>query len=410
MARVATCTPESPKPRSRFDIGDIFRAHGAEYRRSYPLGPEQAKAMRALTLCRTAALGGHLDVCDSCGHERPAYNSCRNRHCPKCQSLAQAKWLETRKERILPTRYFHVVFTMPQELRALAMRNPRELYGLLFQSSAATLKTLAADDKWLGAQLGFTSVLHTWTRKLGFHPHVHCVVTGGGLDPEGKRWVACRRDFLFPVNVMSQLFRGKFLDGLQRLYQQGRLDRTGCDQLSSDATFHQFKSELYGKKWVVYVKAPFGGAKHVYTYLSRYTHRVAISNSRLIEVTDDNVCFATKHGDKTTLTPLEFIRRFLRHVLPKGFVKIRHYGLLSSANATTKLEVARALLEERDVEPKRDEDSSEHSELPERGWRQRYKELTGLDLSQCPSCLHGTMVRHSLLSSLGRDLEFWNTS
>jgi len=409
VARSTTCTLDRPIQRSWLDIGEIFRTHGDEYRRTHTLTPEQSKAMRAIARCRTAALGGHLDVCTECGHQRPAYNSCRDRHCSKCQSLAQAKWLEERKERILPTPYFHVVFTLPQQLRALVRRNPGPLYSLLFHSSSATLTTLARDDKWLGAQLGFTSVLHTWTRKLDFHPHVHCIVTAGGLDFEGTSWVACRRNFLFPVNVMSQLFRGKFLDGMTRLYEDGKLDTTGCEPFASPGPFRRSINELYATKWVVYSKAPFGGAEQVYAYLSRYTHRVAISNSRLMDVTYDKVCFATKHGGQTTLAPLEFIRRFLLHVLPKGFVKIRHYGLLSSANATTKLEIARALLE-RDIDP--DATVSGHSRLPERGWRQRYEELTGVDLTQCPNCQNGTLVRRALPASLGptpaRDL--WDTS
>jgi hypothetical protein len=317
----------------------------------------------------------------------------------KCQSLAQAKWLEERKERILPTHYFHVVFTLPQELRELARRNPQELYSLLFKSTAQTLQTLAKDDKWLGAQLGFTSVLHTWSRTLHYHPHIHCIVTGGGLDSKGERWVACRRNFLFPVHVMSALFRGKFLDGLQRLYEQGALKGMGSEQLVDDDTFRKLKNDLYKKKWVVYVKPPFGGAEQVYTYLGRYTHRVAISNSRLIEVSDDKVCFATKHGEKTTLSPMEFIRRFLLHILPKGFVKIRHYGLLASANVKTKLELARRLLGGHD-QP-RDEPNKE---LVKPSWEQRYKELTGIDLSRCPRCKRGTMVRHPLppVSSVSR--------
>lgn len=366
--------------------------------------------MRAIALCRTAALGGHVDVCTECGHKRPAYNSCRDRHCPRCQSLAQAKWLEERQERILPTPYFHLVFTMPQELRAVVRRNPRELFSLLFASSAETLKTLAKDDKWLGAQLGFTSVLHTWTRKLDFHPHVHCIVTGGGLDAEGNKWVACRRNFLFPINVMSALFRGKFLDGLQRLYERGELDGTGCDQLANAESFARFKGELYTKKWLVYVKAPFGGAEQVYAYLGRYTHRVAISNSRIIEVTDDKVCFATKNGGKTTLSIMEFIRRFLQHVLPKGFVKIRHYGLLSSSNATTKLDIARTLLE-RNINKEHDEKDSSRGALEERDWRQRYEELTGHDLSLCPQCQRGTMERRPLdeYENVLND-DFWNSS
>lgn len=390
-----SCSLDDPNPRSNLDIGEIFRTHGEEYRRTHALTPEQRKVMGAIALCRTPALGGHLHVCTECGYQRPFYNSCRNRHCPKCQSLEQAKWLRERKKRILPTHHFHVVFTLPQELRALALQNPRELYGLLFDSSAQTLHTLARDEKWLGAQLGFTSVLHTWARNLHYHPHVHCIVTGGGLDAEGKRWLSCRRNFLFPVHAMSKLFRGKFLDGLERLRERGKLDYTGCEHLAEMGAFRQLKNELYQKKWVVYVKRPFGNAEKVYAYLGRYTHRVAISNSRLIEVTDDKVRFATKHGKTTTLQPKEFIRRFLLHVLPKGFVKIRHYGLLSSANATTKLEVARALLDG-DSEKPSDDGPVINTDLPREEWEQRCKELIGIDLSLCPRCQRPTMERRPL--------------
>lgn len=351
--------------------------------------------MRAIETCRTAALGGHVDVCAECDYRRPSYNSCRDRHCPKCQSLAQAKWLRDRKQSILPTHYFHVVFTLPNELRALTRRNPRQIYSLLFSSSAQTLQTLAKDEEWLGAQLGITSVLHTWTRKLLYHPHIHCIVTGGGLDFTEQNWVPCKKNYLFPVAVMSQLFRGKFLAGFTRLYENGEIDVTGCQELAEPEGLKRLKKQLYQKNWVVYAKRPFGGAEQAYRYLGRYTHRVAISNNRLLQVTSESICFATKHGKNTTLSPEEFIRRFLLHVLPKRFVKIRHYGLLASANATTKLEVARNLLQDPD-ELAKQQPVPVRSNQSDDDWRQLYKELTGEDLSLCPRCKRGQLSRRSL--------------
>jgi len=361
--------------------------------------------------CRTAALGGHADICDTCGYfEGASYNSCRNRHCPKCQSLAQAKWIEGRVKRILPTGYFHVVFTLPHSLCSLAMRNRREIFTLLIRTAAATLQDLAADRKRLGAQLGITTVLHTWTRDLRFHPHVHCIVTGGGLAPKRDRWVPLPRkgNYLFPAMVLSRLFRAKFLDGLATLWNERRLDLGGDSAcLAKPVAFYRFKDGLYrGDDWVVWAKRPFAGIEQVFQYLGRYTHRVGISNHRLISIADGAVRFSTKDGKAVTVTPEEFIRRFLLHVLPKGFVKIRHYGLMASANAKTKLEVARCLLEP-DPSP---QDTPDTKETPEQtapettpestathmDWRARLMALTGLDLSRCPKCKQGTMVRHSL--------------
>lgn len=351
--------------------------------------------MLAVERCRTDALGGHVDQCANCGYTAISYNSCRNRHCPKCQSLAQARWIEARLARILPTHYFHVVFTLPASLRPIALRAAEPLYNLLFASASATLLELGEDPKRLGAQLGFTAVLHTWTRTLELHPHLHCVVTGGGLSPEGDRWIAVKGEdrFLFPVKVLSRLFRGKFLAGLARLFESGELGCDPTDELER-SVFSALKERLYSHEWNVYAKRPFKGAKHVYQYLGRYTHRVGLSNHRLREITDETVTFATKGGREVTLSHDEFLDRFLLHVLPPGFVKIRHYGLMAASNATTKLEVARALLEAggaRSLEP-----------TPTGGdWCDLYERLTGTDLRECPRCA-GALVRFDLRSLEGR--------
>jgi hypothetical protein len=345
--------------------------------------------MRDLERCRTQALGGHVDFCESCGHTSISYNSCRNRHCPKCQSLAQTKWVEERKERILPTSYFHVVFTVPASIRPLALRAPRVIYDLLFDTASKTLLDLGWDPKFLGGQIGVTAVLHTWTRSLELHPHLHCIVTGGGLSAKGDRWVAARgRDqYLFPVNVLSSLFRGKFLAGLVRHFEAGELGLDPSDELEL-SVFEALKKQLYSQDWVVYAKPPFSGAEHVYGYLGRYTHRVGISNYRLREIADDTVTFATKNGKTDTLSHDEFMRRFLLHVLPARFVKIRHYGLMASSNAKTKLETARRLLLDAQGAPKPAAAIAE-------GWQDFYERLTGKDLRECPRC-RGPMQRYDL--------------
>ena len=255
----------SGQVRPRLEVADIFRLHGEVYRQKHALLPEQRHAMRAIEICRTDVLGGHLDVCDACGLVRPAYNSCRNRHCPKCQALAQALWIEKRMERVLPTHSFHVVFTLPHEIGPLALRNRRIIFDLLFSSASRTLVELGRDEQRLGALLGVTAVLHTWTQDLRFHPHTHCVVTGGGLATAGDRWISSRQKHLFPVRVMSALFRGKFLDGLARAYEQGKLDLNGaCGDLADRERFRRFKDELYRKPWVVYAKRPFAGPEQVF--------------------------------------------------------------------------------------------------------------------------------------------------
>lgn len=326
-----------PSGRPALRVTDIFRAHGAAFDAAHVLTPDQGKVLRALAACRTAALGGHLEVCDRCGFERPAYNSCRNRHCPGCQAAAQREWLEQRLVRVLPTHHFHVVFTLPLELRELALRNGAVVYDVLVRAAAEVLGTLA-DDR-LHAQLGITVVLHTWTRQMLFHPHVHCVVTGGGLTRDGATWVATPPNFLFPVAVMRKLFRGVVRRWLRKAFDDHKLAFDG-DALA----FARLLRSIHRKRWVVYAKRPFAGPKQVFAYLGRYTHRVAISDHRILAVSDDAVTFSTRDGGQVTVAPDEFIRRFLLHVLPSGFHKIRHFGLYAAANVHTRLEQARTKL------------------------------------------------------------------
>ena len=349
--------------------------------------------MRAIESCRTAALGGHLEVCDGCGFERPAYNSCRNRHCPKCQARAQAAWVDKHVARILPTHYFHVVFTLPEELRPLVHRNREQLFDLLFTAASKTLLQLG--QQRLSATLAITAVLHTWTREMAFHPHLHCIVSGGGLAADGT-WKATREDYLFPHLVLSRLFRGKLLAVLARLYERGALDLGGaCATLADPDVFRLLLDRLYGKDWVVYAKPPFAGAEQVYRYLGRYTHRIAISNARLEAFDEGGVRFRTKNGKTVTLSGEEFIRRFLLHVLPEGFHKIRHYGLLAAGNLKSRLELARRAL----AAPSPDEPTTEPPLADCREWMLR---MTGVDLAHCPRCGTGTMVARPLAQALSR--------
>jgi hypothetical protein len=377
MASAATSSPRRPS----LEVADVVRAHGEAFARSHALSPEQAAVLRDVARCRTAALGGHLDVCDACGYEAPSYNSCRNRHCPKCQGLAQAKWIAEREERILAVRHFHVVFTVPRELHGLARYRPEIVFDLLFASATTTLLELGRDERHLGAELGLTAVLHTWTRELLFHPHVHCIVTGGGLSLDGTRWVHSRNRYLFPVKLMGARFRGKFLDGLCRAYARG--DFAGFDAFVDPEAFDRLLQKLANKKWVVYSKRAFGGAEQVYRYLGRYTHRVGIANSRLVAVTDDAVTFRTKDGRTVTVTPHEFLRRFLLHVLPPRFTKIRHYGLLAPGNVNTKLERARSLL-------------PRPSTKPSPSGREILNDLEPDKLPLCPCCGIGTLQKRPL--------------
>lgn len=359
-------------------MADILRAHGETYRARHALTEAQGKAMWALVACRTAELGGHVDVCPDCGFQRPAYNSCRNRHCPKCQALAQLEWLEKRKARILPVHYFHVVFTLPHVLGLLGLRNQKLFYDLIFRAASQTLLALGRDPDRLGAQLGLTAVLHTWARNLQFHAHLHCIVTGGGLTADGTRWVATSRRYLFPVKVLGKLFRGKLLAALGQAHHEGLLDLP--EEFVTPEAFADLRRRLQQKDWVVYAKRPFAGPEQVFSYLGRYTHRVGISNQRLLEVTDDSVTIATRDGKKATMDPEEFIRRFLLHILPCGFVKIRHYGLMASSNVNTRLEIARRLL------PPSPEPSHDPAQQEPEDWRSMMLRLTGVDLTRCPVC------------------------
>lgn len=333
--------------------------------------------MSAIEACRTAALGGHESYCLDCGHQDISYNSCRNRHCPKCQSLSQAKWIEDRVARVLPVTHYHSVFTLPDSLRRLVQTNQAALYALLMRSASETLLDFGHDPKWIGGTIGVTTVLHTWTRDLRYHPHVHCIVTAGGLSSDGEWRQPKQPSFLFPVRAMGEVFRGKFLSGLERLKPD--LNLSGIEN------FDRVKKQSAKKRWVVYAKQPFQGAKHVFEYLGRYTHRIGISNHRLISVDADGVRFSTKDSGEASVTPEEFIRRFLMHVLPKGFVKIRHYGLLASQNVNTKLALAQKLLSGQiDEAPK----GAAISECPSTkvSWQERLKKLTGIDADACRSC------------------------
>ena len=286
--------------RPSLEVADILRVYKEAYCADHSVSASQAAVLRRLASCRTAALGGHLDTCDHCGYRRVSYNSCRDRHCPKCQARKRAEWLDARLERLLPVEYFHVVFTVPADLHPLMLHHPKRLYDLLFRAASQSLLTLAADPKRLGAQIGVTAILHTWGQNLSFHPHLHCVVTGGGLSQDGSRWLATRPGYLFPVKVVGRLFRGKFLAGLREAYQAGQLSLGGSvAALAQPAAFRRWLDGLYRHNWVVYAKRPFGGAKQVFRYLGRYSHRVAIANSRLLAL-EDTRCFSTGEIMRTT--------------------------------------------------------------------------------------------------------------
>jgi hypothetical protein len=339
--------------RPRLEVAEVIRSCRDAFLRRYgaSLTPEQRRALDDLAACRTAALGGHALECPECGHHELSYNSCGNRHCPKCQATAAARWLEAQAADLLDTPYFHVVFTLPGALGPMALSNPRTVYGLLMRAAAQTLLEVAADPEHLGAEVGVLEVLHTWGQNLALHPHAHCVVTGGGLAPDESRWVAGRDDFFLPVRVLSRVFRGKFLAGLRAAFKQGKLRLTGeLATLARSDRFNALLSELVRTEWVVYAQPPTRGPATVLKYLARYTHKTAISNNRLVSLGDGRVTFRWKdyaHGGRCgtmTLEAVEFVRRFLMHVLPAGFVRVRHYGLLANRHRQEKLARCRVLL------------------------------------------------------------------
>jgi hypothetical protein len=337
----------------RLEVADVFRQHGQEFLERWGdvISSQQRKVLRDICACRSAALGTYVSQCDNCSHQVIEYQSCRNRHCPKCHSRARDQWLANREQEILPVPYSHVVFTVPPELAPLALQNPRVVYGILFRAAAEALLEMAADPKRLGAKIGFLAVLHTWTQRLEHHPHLHCVVPAGGLSPHGKRWIPSRKKFFLPVKPLGYLFRGKFLAFLQQAFDGGELRFYGqLRELAHPARFRELLSALKQKKWVVYAKPPFGGPDQVLRYLARYTHRVAISNGRLLTLENGSIRFRwrdSEHGNQIkemSLDAIEFIRRYLLHVLPTGFVKIRHFGFLSNRNRKAMVQLCRSLL------------------------------------------------------------------
>jgi len=378
--------------RPRLEVADIFRQYGPAYRieHAQTLFPEQVRVMLAIERCRTAALGGHVEECDACGQVRIAYNSCGNRHCPKCQNLERARWLDARQQDLLPVEYFHVVFTVPEQIAAIALHNKRVVYTILFAATAETMQRIAADPEHLGAEIGFFAVLHTWGQTLMHHPHLHCVVPGGGLCADGTDWIACRPRFFLPVKVLSKLFRRLFIEKLRRAYDRGELCWHGAlAPLAEPSAFAALMAEIRKLAWVVYAKKPFGGPTQVVEYLGRYSHRVAISNNRLVGVHDGKVRFRWKdYRDANqqkvmTLSAEEFIRRFLLHVLPRGFQRLRHFGFFSNRRRGQDLARCRRLLGVADV-------AVEETERPS-GLAARYEAVTGQRLDQCPACGVGRM-------------------
>jgi hypothetical protein len=375
------------------EVADIFRLHGPAYREAHGgvMSSMQRRVMRAIEICRTAVLGGHMEQCDRCGHRRIRYNSCGNRHCNKCQSLARAKWLEKHCAQLLPVPYFHVVFTIPGPIASLALHNKRVCYGILFHAAAQTQRRIAADPKHLGAKIGFLAVLHSWGQNLQHHPHTHCVVPGGGLSLDGRRWISCRPNFFLPVRVLSRLFRGIFLHCLQQAHAAGKLQFHGSlERLGDPGVFVALMKTCRRMEWVVYAKPPFGGPKQVLDYLGRYTHRVAISNERLIRLQDGRVTFRWKdyrQPNKQKLMTLEageFIRRYLMHVLPGGFVRIRHFGWLANTHREQKLALCRELLGVKQPE--------QQQQASAQALETSSAKLMAVSFSICPACRQGRMA------------------
>jgi len=378
--------------REGLEVADVFRHFGDAFRDRHgaSLSATRRRAMTAIETCRTAALGGHVERCGDCGHQRIAYNSCRNRNCPKCQGLARARWLADRQAELLDVPYFHVVFTLPDLVAAIAFQNQTVVYDILFRAASETLHRIAADPHHLGAEIGFLGVLHTWGQNLQHHPHLHFLVPGGGLAPDGERWIACRPGFFLPVAVLSRMFRGLFLHYLDKAFAAGALNFFAAHRhLHEPAAFRRYLAPVWNTDWVVYAKRPFAGPAQVLDYVGRYTHRVAISNNRLLSIDDGKVRFRWKdyrngNRQKTmTLEGEEFIRRFLIHVLPDGFHRIRYYGFLGNCHRARKLARCRELLAMAPAAPAAD---------PPADYRDRYQALTGRSLRVCPHCHRGLMV------------------
>jgi hypothetical protein len=378
--------------RPAFELAGILREHAPAYRESHRLLREQERAIDAIVSCRTAAMGGHVEECCQCAYTRISYNSCRNRNCPKCQTTARAKWVQDRQEELLPVEYFHVVFTLPEQIARIAYYNRKEVYNILFRATAQTLTTIAGDPQHLGAEIGFFAVLHTWGQNLLHHPHLHCVVPGGGLSPDGEGWMSCKPGFFLPVKVLSRLFRRLFLEMMEAAFGKGKLRFFGeLSELHDPDRFAFYLAPLHNIEWVVYAKPPFGGPRQVLDYLGRYTHRVALSNERLLDVKDGQVTFQWKDyrskgrqkSRTMTLESDEFIRRFLIHVLPRGFQRIRFFGLLSNRRRKEALTTCRRLLTApiTDLLPNPDD------------YRAVRQPLTEESIRRCPCCGKGEMVR-----------------
>ena len=385
----------APVARPALEVADILRAGAGSYRETHRLSAQQQRVVNALVSCRTAALGGFKACCEHCGAVTIQYASCRNRHCPKCQTLAQTRWVERQCADLLDIGYWHVVFTLPHELNPIAQGNPALIYRLLFHAASKTLLEFGRNTRWLGGELGITMVLHTWGQNLGQHIHVHCVVTDGALSPDGERWLTPpRRGFLFPTTALSKVFRGKYLDLLTEAHRSGELRMPGDGDPDDTRAFECLKALLQWNDWVVYTKAPFAGAANVLAYLGRYTHKSAIANHRLVDFDAEQVRFRWRdyaHGNKVkvmTLDAGEFIRRFLLHVLPRGFIRLRHYGVLANRGRARKLALCRDLLAQPEPEPR-------ESESPEA----MMLRLTGIDITVCRQCGRGTLRRILILAS-----------
>jgi len=402
MATALTASSEKEEvisKRPKWEVADIFRLYGKEYRRNHATPSSHLKVMHYIEVCRTSYLGGHVERCDSCGYEQYAYNSCRNRHCPKCQSLAKARWLEDRKSELLSVGYFHAVFTLPHELNPLALCNKKVVYDILFRSVSETLLQFGRNN--LGGKLGFLCILHTWDQTLLDHIHLHCVIPGGALSPDKTKWLPARENYLFNVIALSQVFRGKFTESLKHAFAHNELIFEGrASVLAGEKEFFSFVEGLKQKGWVVYCKEPFAGPEQALEYIGRYTHRVAISNNRIVNVGNGEVTFAyrdRRQGDvpkRMTLNAGEFIRRFLLHVLPEGFVRIRHFGFLANRCKKENIQHIRKLT-----------DASERvAEKTEKNTHELMLELTGIDTTICPCCKNGTMKVISLITPLWKSI------